>query len=232
MSSRRIPKNEGHAAAPKRNLATTFPSGSCLFCGLLLSAAWTADAQVDPEARQLLHLGFTQSLHDDGPSARYLFYYWNMPEVPSTNQVLRLIFAPTYLEGELAFRGLIGEHTDLALGLFGGGYDYQYDEVRGGHYYKDESFDGHGGGANVSLYHLFNPNATVPLNGLVRATVDYRTFDKNSDTAGNFVVPQTQPFISFRTGLRYGGLEPILLPRLGFELSAWYELEHRTVSGT
>ncbi len=213
-------------------MKTTFSSGCSLLFGLALTAAWTAEAQLDPEARQLLHLGINQPLHDDGPEARYLFYYWNMPDVPSTNQVLRLVIAPTYLDGELGFKGILDGNTDLGVGLFGGGYDYEYDEVRGGNYYRNESFDGHGGGADVSLYHLFNPNATVPLNGLARATVDYRTFDEGHDTAKNFDLPKSQPFISFRTGFRYGGIEPILLPRLAFEASAWYELQHRTDSGS
>jgi hypothetical protein len=44
----------------------------------------------------------------------------------------------------------------------------------------------------------------------VRATLDYRTFDKNEDTANNFVLPNNQPFVIMRTGFRYGGHEPIL----------------------
>jgi hypothetical protein len=201
------------------------------FCGITLTAVWTGQAQLDPEPRQLLHLGVNQSLHDDGPQAHYLFYYWNMPNVPSTNRVLRLVLAPTYLDGELGLKGAFGENTDLGLGVFGGGFAYGYDEVRRGNYFRDESFDGHGGGANVSVYHLFNPGGKMPLNGLVRATVDYRTFDRTDDTANNFVLPDNQPFLTLRTGFRWGGAEPVLLPRLGMEISAWYELEHRTDDG-
>jgi hypothetical protein len=64
-----------------------------------------ARAQLDPEPRQLLHLGVTQPLREDGPQAHYLFYYWNMPDVPKTNEVLRLILAPTYLDSELGIKG-------------------------------------------------------------------------------------------------------------------------------
>jgi hypothetical protein len=209
-----------------------FARAIAAFCGATATAVWTAHAQLDPEPRQLLHLGFTQSLHDDGPQARYLFYYWNMPDVPATNQVLRLILAPTYLNGELGLKQALGEHTDLGFGLFGGGYDYNYDEVRQGNYYRQESFDGHGGGANVSVYHLFNPGAMIPLNGLVRATVDYRTFSDGPDTADNFRFPKNQPFVTLRTGFRWGGAEPVLFPQLAMEISGWYELEHRTDDGT
>jgi hypothetical protein len=195
-------------------------------------AALSAHAQIDPEPRQLLHLGFTQSLHDDGPPARYLFYYWNRPDFPSTNQVLRLAIAPTYLDSELGLKGALGENTDLGLGLFGGAYAYDYDEVRRGNYYRDESFNGYGGGANVSVYHLFNPAGTVPLNGLVRGTVNYRAFGDRRDTAGDFEFPENQSFVTLRTGFRWGGMEPVLFPRLAMEISAWYELEHRTDSGS
>src|SRR5262249_23670524 len=150
---------------------------------------------------------------------------------PATNQDLRLVIAPTYLDGELGFKGILGANTDLGLGVFGGGYAFNYEEVRRGNYFRDESFNGHGGGARVSLYHLFNPAARVPLNGLVRATMDYRTFDSNDDTANNFALPENQPFVTLRAGFRYGGQEPLLFPRLAMELSAWYELEHRTDDG-
>src|SRR6266542_1497669 len=214
--------------ALRRTAAAGFLRTFGSFCGITLTAVWTAHAQLDPEPRQLLHLGVNQSLHDDGPQAHYLFYYWNMPNVPSTNRVLRLVLAPTYLDGELGLKGALGENTDLGLGVFGGGFAYNYDEVRQGNYFRDESFDGHGGGANVSVYHLFNPGSTVPLNGLVRATVGYRTFDSTDDTAKTFVLPNDQPFITLRTGFRFGGHEPVLGPRLAMEVSAWYELEHRT----
>ena len=201
------------------------------FGGIILIAASTTHAQLDPEPRQLLHIGYNQPLHNDGPSAAYVFYYWNMPNVPSTNQVLRLAIAPTYLDGELGFKGVLGENTDLGVGVFGGGFANSYDEVRRGNYFRDESFDGHGGGANVSVYHLFNPGRTVPLNGVLRASVDYRTFDDTGDTAKTFVLPNDQPFVTLRAGFRYGGQEPLLFPRLGMEISAWYELEHRTDGG-
>jgi hypothetical protein len=201
-------------------------------CGVTLVAISTTNAQIDPEARQILHLGVNQSLHDDGPQAHYLFYYWNRPDFPSTNQSLRLVIAPTYLDGELGLKSALGQNTDLGLGVFGGGFAHNYEEVRRGNYFRDESFDGHGGGAKVSIYHLFNPNAQVPLNGVLRAGVDYHAFDFRDDTADNFDLPNNQPFITLRAGFRYGGEEPVLFPRLAFELSAWYELEHRTEDGT
>jgi hypothetical protein len=220
-----------HLAAWRPNRAPNFVRTLSFSCALTMTSVWTLDAQLDPEPRKILHLGLTQPMHDDGPPAHYLFYYWNMPNVPSTNQVLRVIIAPTYLDGELGFKGLLGENTDLGLSAFGGGYAYDYDEVRRGNYYRDESFEGHGGGASVSLYHLFNPAAKVPLYGLLRGTINYRAFRDGKDTADNFVLPDNQPFTILRTGFRYGGQEPQLFPSLALEISGWYELEHRNDDG-
>jgi len=192
----------------------------------------TAYAQIDPEPRNLLQLGINQSLHDDGPPAAYAFYYWNMPDVPSTNMTLRLALTPVYVDGELGFRGLLGENTDLGLGVFGGGFYNSYYEVRQGHFYRGESFDGHGGGAALSVYHLFNPGATVPLNGIVRASMNYNLFSTTSDTSDNFRLPNDQPFYTLHTGLRWGGKEPLLTPRLAGELSVWYDLNYRPNNGT
>jgi hypothetical protein len=191
----------------------------------------TGYAQIDPEERKLLQLGINQSLHNDGPAAAYAFYYWNQPDVPATNMALRVAIAPVYLDGELGFKGLLGENTDVGLGFFGGGFYNSYYEIRQGNYYRDESFDGHGGGGALSVYHLFNPNATVPLSGIVRAGVNYHVFSDTSDTADNFKLPSNQPFYTVRTGLRWGGKEPVLAPRLAAELSVWYDLEYRPDSG-
>ena len=69
-----------------------------------------------------------------------------------------------------------GENTDLGVGAFGAGFAHNYEEVRQGNYFREESFDGHGGGANISLYQLSNPGADVPLTGVLRATAEYRAF--------------------------------------------------------
>jgi hypothetical protein len=200
---------------------------ACALCLCTPAMISTVHAQVDPEPRNLLQLGVNQSLHDDGPTAAYAFYYWNMPDVPATNMTLRLAIAPVYADVELGFKGLLGENTDLSVGVFGGGFYNSYNEVRQGNFFRDESFDGHGGGAALSLYHNFTPAATVPLNGIIRASMNYHVFSDSSDTAVNFGVPDSQPFYTLHTGLRWGGKEPLLTPRLAAELSVWYDLEYR-----
>jgi hypothetical protein len=158
----------------------------------------------------------------------YAFYYWNMPDFPSTNLFLRLAIAPTYVDSELGFKGLLGENTDLGIGAFGGAFANSYQEVRQGEYRKAESFDGYCGGASVSIYHLVNPGGLIPLSGILRESVNYNSWVNASDTAGNFERPEDQAIFTTRAGFRWGGKEPVLMPTLAMEVSGWYELDTRT----
>jgi hypothetical protein len=155
-----------------------------------------------------------------------------MPDFPSTNIFLRSAIAPTYIDSELGFKGLLGEYTDLAVGAAGGAFANSYEEVRGGRWYKGESFDGYSGSASVSIYHLFNPNANIPLNGVLRASATYNSWSKTSSTLDNFSLPDNQPIFTPRVGLRWGGKEPVLWPTLALELSAWYEADLRGDAGS
>jgi hypothetical protein len=191
---------------------------------VLTFATYTVQAQIDPAPRQILHLGANASVTDSGPLGAYAFYYWNMPSFPTTNQVLRLVIAPGYVNSELGFKGLLGEQTDLAVGAFGGFFAENYAEVDGGEYVKNQSFQGDDIGADVSLYHRFNPTQMIPLTGVLRETVDYAMYQKNNDTAANFDVPGNTPVLTTRVGFRLGGKEPVLAPTLAMEVSGWYEL--------
>ena len=190
-----------------------------------------ARAQVDPEKRQLFQLGYNQSLQGLGPVAAYAYYYLNLPDWPREGQTLRLAVAPVYLDGELAFREALGPQTDLAFGAAGGGFADSHSEVRGGRFIKGESYNGHGGELSTSVYHLFNPGAQIPLNGIVRAGFHYTEYEATSRTAGGFTRPADTGALRTRAGLRWGGREPLLTPNAAMELSAWYEGDFRVNSG-
>ncbi|MEN9576302.1 MAG: hypothetical protein RL514_4157 [Verrucomicrobiota bacterium] len=188
-------------------------------------------AQVDPEKRRLIQFGYNQSLQGLGPVAGYAFYYLNQPDWPRTGQTLRLALAPVYLDSELAFREALGPQTDLAFGVAGGGFADGYSEVRGGRFLKDQSFNGHGGELSTSVYHLFNPGSQIPLNAIVRATFHHTEYDRSSRTAAGFALPPDTSAVRTRAGLRWGGSEPLLTPRVAMELSAWHEADLRGNSG-
>ncbi|HXT13704.1 MAG TPA: hypothetical protein VN873_19295 [Candidatus Angelobacter sp.] len=187
-----------------------------------------AHSQIDPYPRELIQVGYNASFEGHAPLAGYAFYYRNQPNfLQQSNLTLRLAIAPTYVDSELGFSHLLGQNTDVGVGIAGGGFADSYSEIKGGTYFPKESFDGDGGETSLSLYHCFNPNETIPLNGVLRGSVHYSTYSPSDTTARNFQVPSDETTFAVRTGLRWGGKEPILFPSLAMELSVWYEGQFR-----
>ncbi len=188
-------------------------------------------AQIDPVKRDLLEAGYQQAFEGHGPFPGYGYYYMNRPEfLEHTNLALRLAIAPVYLDGELGVRNVLPD-TDLGLGINGGGFAYDYYEVRQGKYYHEESFIGHGGGVSVSLYHLLNPGAMIPLTAVLRGVLPYTFYERDDLTAPNFKVPDALADPTVRAGFRWGGQEPVLAPNLAMEVSGWYEGQFRLDAG-
>jgi hypothetical protein len=196
-----------------------------------LSPIW-AKAQIDPVQRELIQLGYNVAMQGHAPLAAYAFYYLNLPGFLHTNLTLRLAVAPTYMDSELGISRILDEHTDLGIGLAGGGFADNYAEIQQGKYLPPQSFSGHGGEMSLSLYHLFNPGAQIPLNGMLRGIAHYSTYSRDDETDPDFDIANDHTTFSIRTGLRWGGREPTLFPSLAMELSLWYEGFFRTDDGT
>src|SRR5437763_70136 len=169
-----------------------------------------ASAQIDPDKRQLLHLGYNAFFQGHAPIAGYAFYYLNRPEFLRDDLTLRMAIAPVYFDSELGISHALGPNTDIGIGMTGGGFADSYHEVRRGTYLPKESFDGYGGGASVSLYHRFNPAQRIPLYAIARAGAYYVAYTDTSDTADGFKLPDDHESANFRVGLRLGGKEPVL----------------------
>ena len=197
----------------------------------MLLGATMASAQIDTERRQILHLGYDASLEGHAPIAAYAFYYLNRPQFLRDDMTLRMAVAPVYFDSELGWAHLLGPNTDLGIGVAGGGFADSYREIRGGKYYPKESFDGHGGGMSVSLYHRFNPTQRVPRFGVLRAGMHYSLYSAGKDTSGQFDLPENHPSANIRVGLRLGGKEPDLFPALAMELAIWAESYSRGDDG-
>jgi hypothetical protein len=181
--------------------------------------------------RDLFQFGYNQPAEGREPLPGYAFYYHNDTNfLHNTNLTLRLALAPVYLDSELGIRHLLGPNTDLGIGLAGGGFADSYYEMRDGKWIRGESFDGDGGEISASVYHLFNPGQLIPLNLVVRGTAHYSAYLRD-ETQARFQLPDDGANFSFRTGLRYGGIEPTLFPELAMELAVWYEGQFRTDSG-
>ena len=182
--------------------------GVAVWLGAVCFEALPALAQIDPVKRDLIQFGYNGAFEGHPPLSAYAFYYRNQPDFLQTNLTLRLAMAPTYLDSELGFSDALGPHTDIGIGLAGGGYADSFNEIRQGKLFPAESFDGFGGELNASLYHLFNPGHMIPLNGVLRGIAHYATYAAGSQTASNFKMPDPMGIFSVRTGLRWGGREP------------------------
>src|SRR5882672_6437614 len=165
-------------------------------CGI----TYCSMGQIDPFSRELIQVGYNQALQGHPPLSGYAFYYLNKPNFFNTNLTLRLAVAPTYMDSELGISHALGENTDLGIGLAGGGFADNYAEIRHGRYLQSESFTGYGGETSLSIYHLFNPGAKIPLNGVLRGIAHFSTYGATEDTANNFRVPDDRGTYSVRTG--------------------------------
>src|SRR5947207_15308154 len=97
---------------------------------------------------------------------------------------------------------------------------------------RAESITGHGVEAVICLYHQIKPDQHMPLNPHLRSSVQYTAYESDNVTAPGFVLPPDHATLHVRTGLRWGGREPLMLPSLAMELSAWYEGQYRADSET
>src|SRR6185503_2463032 len=199
--------------------------------GVVLVGLTKLEAQIDPVRRELIQLGYNQALQGRSPISGYAFYYRNAPNSLRTNITLRLAVAPVYLDSEIGWAQALGANTDLGIGLAGGGFADSYSEIREGNYLRRESFLGHGGEISSSVYHLFNPGARIPLYLVLRGAAHYSAYEEDSKTDDNFELPHDQTTFRLRSGLRWGGQEPVMLAALALELSAWYEAELRLNPG-
>jgi hypothetical protein len=204
----------------------------CCAAALLCVAAPVLNGQIDPQKRRLFQFGYNQPFQGRGPLSGYAYYYYNQPEFLRTNLTLRLAVAPVYVDSELGIHQALGPQTDLAVGLAGGGFADSYSEIHSGKYVREESFTGHGGEGGIMLYHRFNPQQEIPLNAIVRATAHYITYTRDDQTDPAFILPDDRKDFQVRTGLRWGGSEPFMLPSVAMELSVWYEGQFRTDTST
>ncbi len=210
-----------------RNLGRWYQSLLVLLLLPVLFRPSLAFAQLDPYQRSLLQLGYNQAIIGKAPLSGYAFYYYNNPSFINSNLVLRIAIAPTYLDAELGIKNVLGTNTDIRIGQAGGPWADSNYEVQQGQYLPAQSFTGYGTTISGSVYHLFNPDQLIPLNGLLRGEFHYADFQPNGDTAPNFTVPSGITSFNVRTGLRLGGEEPLLFPNVAMELSAWYEGQFR-----
>src|SRR6266496_1325625 len=102
----------------------------------------------------------------------------------------------------------------------------------------NQPIEGRGPLAAYGFYYLNRPDflehsnltlrlAGVPVYGILLGAVHYSVYGREDTTKSTFELPDDQLFFNVRAGLRFGGREPVMMPELAMELSAWYEGEFR-----
>jgi len=195
--------------------------------------AIVAQAQIDPEPRANLEVGTERELRGDGPFSGYSFFLWNRPRLlDDENLYLRVVASPTYLRSELIRDGWPAPGHAIGVGVNGGGFQYNFNEIRQGEYKRLESFWGHGGEATLSYYLRRLKIADVlPVEGQVRFHPQYVVYQRSDDTDSRFRLPEDTMIYSGRAGVRVGGVPPELLPDVALEFSLWYETSYRQNAG-
>lgn len=198
---------------------------------LLLALGLCARGQVDPTERSLLHLGYNQPVEGRTPLALYAFYLHNQTNFLREDWTLRAAVAPVWVDTLLGWKDLLGPHTDLGILAAGGGFARNYNELRRGEWERGESFTGHGFSTGLALYHCFNPDDRLPLNGLLALTTEGAYYERDDSTRRDFTLPRDQTAPVARVGLRLGGQEPDFRSPFALELSTWYEARWRPQHG-
>ncbi len=200
---------------------------------LILTWNSTANAQLDPQPRTNVEVGFEAPLRGNGPLDGYGFLLWNRPNFPAEDWYLRVVASPVYVRSELVRDRWPAEGHAVGIGIFGGLFDHNFNEFQDGEYEKGDSFWGHGGGATLSYYwRQLKIAGVLPVEGQLRFRPEYAVYANGFDTSSDFRLPADSAIYSFRAGLRVGGIPPELFPKQALEVSVWHELSYRATAGS
>lgn len=200
---------------------------------LLFSAlAGTAAAQIDPEPRANLELGFEGPLRGNGPVSGYGFFLWNRPHFHDEDLYLRAVVSP-YIFLEAIRDNWPGEGQAVGVNIGGGFFVNDFDQIQNGVFKRSESFQGNGTEASVSYYvHPFKIAGLLPVDFQVRLGTEYAFYQRTGDTNPVYALPPDTFIHSARAGVRFGGVPPDLLKEKALEFSLWHEAHYRVKAGT
>ncbi len=206
--------------------------------------AGVALAQIDPQPRANIDLGFEGPLRGNGPVggngpsggygplSGYVFFLWNRPHFREEDLYLRVVVSP-YILSELIRDNFPAEKHAVGISIGGGFFYNNFEQIRNGEYERSESFWGHGAGASVSYYmHPFKIAGLLPVDGQIRLGSRYAFYQRTGDTDPGFRLPSDTFIHSARVGIRFGGFPPDLVTDRALEFSLWHEADYRLKSGS
>jgi len=209
--------------------------GFLVLQGLVLSLSLVpgrVSAQIDPVRRTYLEAAVGSPLSGGGPVTGYGYLLWNRPHFHGRNNYARLAVAPTYVRGEWIWADWPGNGQAVGLGGQGGFFSDNFYDYRGGTYRRSRSFWGHSVGARFSYY--LRPAriaGRLPVDIAFTLAPGYLAYQGRGNMAPGFRVPADTPEYRFRTGVRIGGVPPVLAPKEAVEFSMWHEVRWRAHAG-
>jgi hypothetical protein len=204
-----------------------------LFAALLIASAGTAHAQVDVAHRRTLTVQTGFSVADGEEQLGGFGYYWfNENHYPWDATALRVIFAGIFADAELSC--FLPAATNIAVGVGGGGGLYIDGIVpyRQGERLSTQQFFGDNANLRVfindELFQLpVGDMGAIPFN--VRATYGVSgSFYREDTHTRDFTLPADFLTQTATAEIRFGGIEPGLLARRGFELYGALEANYRS----
>ena len=211
---------------------------------LLLSAlAGIASAQVparvetpytliDAESRTFIEGGVEIPVRGNGPLTGYGYLFYTRPYFLDEDLYLRLVIPPGYFISELVKDHWPSQNSAVGIGVSGGLWAESQTEFQNGRYEKDKSFNGNSAGGTLAYYlRGLKVGGLLPLEGQVRANPKYVWYDRTSDTARSFRLPENSAIYDMRAGFRLGGVPPELFPNAALELSLWHAVSYRDKAG-
>ncbi len=204
-------------------------AGLALF--VLIGISPPAVAQIDPEPRTNIELGFEGPMRGNGPVSGYGFLLLNRPHFKYDDLYLRVVVSP-YSMVEIIRDNLPARNHAIGINIGGGFFENNFNEIRNGTFSRKESFWGHGGDVALSYYyHPWKILGKIPVEGQLRFRSRYAVYEKTEDTDPNYLLPADTFIHSALAGIRIGGVPPRLLADSALEFSLWHEEAYRQKAG-
>jgi hypothetical protein len=187
---------------------------------------------MDAESRTFIEGGVEYPLRGNGPLTGYGYMFYTKPHFLDEDLYLRLVIPPGYFISELIKDHWPSENSAVGIGISGGFFAESQTEFLNGHYEKDQSFNGDSAGGTLAYYlRGLKIGGVLPAEAQIRANPKYVWYDRTSNTADRFRLPENTAIYDVRAGFRLGGVPPELFPSAALEWSLWQTVSYRDNAG-
>jgi len=133
-------------------------------------------AQIDPEPRKIVQIGYNQPLEGRGPAGGLRLPLLEHPGLPVTNRTLRLRSRRLTSTANSVSASASASRRTSRWASRAAASRIPSARCAAEKFIQGESFAGHGGEGSVSIYHRVNPSQEIPLNLILRGVVRYSAY--------------------------------------------------------